>query len=90
MRLSEILGLKWENVDLEKQIIIVTRTKNKELRYIDLNESVAKALMEWREISDSDIFVFCDEEGKPFKSIQTAWNRAKALAGVQKTFGFTI
>jgi len=38
MRLGEILSLKWENVDLKRRIIAVTRTKSKKIRLLDVSE----------------------------------------------------
>lgn len=40
MRLGEILNLRWENVDLNRRIIIVTKSKSKKIRHIPINRSL--------------------------------------------------
>lgn len=52
MRKGEILNLKWENVDLDHQIISVTHTKSKKLRDVPIHpelEDILRALPRWSE-----------------------------------------
>ncbi|MBI4057069.1 MAG: tyrosine-type recombinase/integrase [Elusimicrobia bacterium] len=45
MRLGELVGLTWENVDLERGIITLTKTKNNKRREIPIN-GVARQVLE--------------------------------------------
>lgn len=40
MRKSEVLGLTWEKVDLDKRIIQLTKTKNNKIRFIPINRDL--------------------------------------------------
>jgi integrase len=88
MRLGEILNLRWADINLEEQLITLTKTKNREIRYVDLNRTALTALKGWKKEGRDDIFVFCDCNGKPFGSIKTAFNRAREKAGIPRSFRF--
>ena len=73
-RRGEILGLKWEQVDLENSVIRLEagETKNGEGRTIPLTDTVVHAL---RYLPKESEFVFTFR-GKPIKSIKTGWSSA--------------
>ncbi len=73
-RRGEILGLKWEQVDLDNSVIRLEagETKNGEGRIIPLTDSVVRAL---RYIPKESEFVFT-YRGKPIKSIKSGWGNA--------------
>ena len=45
MRRGEILNLKWQDIDFKERIITLTDTKNREKRYVPMNETVLNALI---------------------------------------------
>lgn len=47
MRCSEILALRWGDVDLRRRSITLSHTKNNERRVIPLNDTVAAVLKAW-------------------------------------------
>jgi len=57
MRLSEILGLKWEDVDFTQKIIYITNSKSGEKREVPMNDLVCDMLRKMRQKSNDD-FVF--------------------------------
>ncbi|MFB0562993.1 MAG: tyrosine-type recombinase/integrase [Candidatus Lokiarchaeia archaeon] len=68
MRIGEIIGLKWQDVDLERRLIRVGRssggnTKNRKVRYIPIHSRLLKVLHECRENRKNDL-VFPDKGGK--------------------------
>lgn len=77
MRTSELLGLQWDNVDLERnQILVRTTLVCGELdtpktggseRTIELSSPVVEALHQQRELTagKGSAFVFCSENGQP-------------------------
>lgn len=44
MRRGEILNLKWENIDLQKRLVLLEKTKTNERRIIPINDTLAEVL----------------------------------------------
>ncbi len=80
MRLREILYLKWYNVDFNRNIIVVTKTKSKKNRNVPMNSLVTETL---RGIERKSEYVFCDPKtGEPYHSIKTTFSKALKRAGL--------
>jgi integrase len=77
MRKGELLGLRWENVNLELGIISIekTNTKNKVRKDIPMNEIVKAAVMG---IERKGHYVFCNGNGEPLKysSVRKCFEKA--------------
>ncbi len=56
MRKGEILGLKWEDIDFENNLIHLEKTKNRERADILMNDPVVEELNHYRELIDSPLF----------------------------------
>jgi integrase len=57
MRQGEIVGLKWSNVDWQREIIQVTNTKNADDRAIPMNDTMKALLLKlWRDRSTERVF----------------------------------
>ncbi|MGE5445116.1 MAG: tyrosine-type recombinase/integrase [Ignavibacteriales bacterium] len=69
MRKSEILTLKWTNVEFENNLITLehTNTKSKEIRRIPINSIMRKLLLEQKLKSGGSEYVFLSESGMPYK-----------------------
>jgi integrase len=77
MRLSEILNLKWENVDFGERVITVEKAKSGKVRSIPMNRVLV-----------GELFCLKSQDGTsdrvyPFKSIRTAFENAKRRAGIE-------
>ncbi|GJM15983.1 MAG: integrase [Thermodesulfobacteriota bacterium] len=88
MRKSEILSLKWSNVDLENGVITIdqTNTKNKKTRRIPINSNLKSLLLEQKLKSIRSEYVFLSQTGKPYKfhdSIKNAFNGACRKAEIK-------
>lgn len=87
MRLSEILGLRWDEVDIKGRSITIPaeRTKNKEAREIRLNSTMIELFQQLKLNRGGQEYVLPNPEtGKPFnKSISHGWKRLLKRAGVQ-------
>ena len=79
MRRGEILKLKWEDVDLEQKIIFVKNTKNNEVREIPLNNLLTNTL---KNIKFKSLYVFCNEDGKPYGSVRKSFETALKKVGI--------
>ncbi len=69
MRRSEILGLSWEAVDLDRRLITLKDSKNSRPRWIPIDESAMKVLLTQQRLNTS----------KPFpltlSAVDSAWKR---------------
>jgi len=52
LRLSEMYGLTWENVNLSRRVLTVPRAKNGEMRHVPINTAALSALLELRKRGD--------------------------------------
>lgn len=89
MRYGEAAGLQWSDIDLEKGVVVLDRTKTNEPRSWKLGEDVVRALdayLKRHAEPAPDGRIFLDEIGAPFvgkKLAQTFRNDLK-LAGVTR------
>ena len=82
MRKSEILNLKWDNVNLKEGYILVEDTKNEESRIIPINKPLNDTLKSVKYSSpEENVF---QNEGKPIREFKTAFNGALRRSGVKK------
>ncbi|MBI5374181.1 MAG: site-specific integrase [Candidatus Schekmanbacteria bacterium] len=82
MRKSEILNLKWSQVDLKNRKLSVIKTKNNEVRVIPINETLSKELHILSKNVKSQ-FVFSDEFGTPFGDIKKGFAAALRRAKIE-------
>jgi len=86
MRLSEILTLKWDQVDLNRKILIILNSKNGEKRGIPLNEVISEKLRVKSKIrSIKTNFVFYNRDHRQFNKIVVSHKFAKIVkrAGIE-------
>ena len=81
MRKSEILNLKWNDIDFKRGIIYLLRTKNNEKREIPMNDAVITALIKVKKNPESQ-YIFCGKNGKPFQNIRKSFFTALKNAGI--------
>jgi integrase len=86
MRKSEILNLKWQDIDLRNRLIIIRNTKNNESRTIPMNETLCDMLQMLSPTNEQQ-YVFANREGKPFGDVRTSFRNALKRAGI-KDFRF--
>ena len=81
MRRGEILGQRWEHVDLSRGILQVTRSKTAEgeAREIPLTTRLQKILTPRYE-PEGLVFTF---RGQPIRAVKTAWKKAIFRAGIR-------
>lgn len=65
LRLSEMYGLDWQDVDLARRLLLVRRGKNGEARYARLNSVAANALEDMRKRGDGTGPVIRNLAGEP-------------------------
>lgn len=86
-RRSEIMNLKWENVDLKNNIMHLVNTKNKKDRTIKINTGT-KTILE--NINIKSDFVLTDENGEQLKRsrIQRLINKFKLEYPIDKNWNY--
>lgn len=81
MRKGEILGLKWHDIDIKRNIIHLLDTKNGEKREVPMNEVVQKAVIGVLKHPDTQ-YIFCNKDGEPFGDIKKSWLTAVKKSGI--------
>lgn len=84
MRKGEILNLKWEDFDLEKKRIILSETKNGEIRQIPVSGLALDLLLKLDKVRrlDSKLLFPSKWLSEPI-DIRTAWENAVKNAGIK-------
>lgn len=86
MRKSEILSLKWRDLDLKNRRITVTNTKNNEIRVISINKTLYRELLGLDRTARSE-YVFSHGKGEPYGDVKKGFTSAVRKAGI-KDFRF--
>ena len=82
MRRSEILTLKWSDIDFKRKTITLMKTKNNEIREIPINNVLYKELRKIPLHIRSN-YVFCNRRGEPFQKVQKGFQSALKRAGIE-------
>jgi site-specific recombinase XerD len=82
LRLSEMYGLDWQDVDLARCLILIRRAKNGDSRYARLNSVALKALDELRKRGDGTGAVIRNLDGKSLAGPRYWFEKAIAKAGI--------
>jgi len=83
MRKSEILNLKWDNVDLKHGFILLDRTKNGERREIPINDTLRMNLDSLIRRLDTPYVFYDPSTGKPYQDIKRSFHTALRKAGIR-------
>ena len=81
MRKSEILNLKWKDVDFQNNLIALTDTKSGKMREIPLNNTMREVLLSVPRHLKSD-YVFCNRDAKPYRQLRASFRNALRRAGI--------
>ena len=81
MRKSEILNLKWRDVDFYRDIIYLYQTKNGEKREVPMNSIVKSALIKTMKHPESQ-YIFANPKGLPYTNIKRAFSTALKKSGI--------
>lgn len=82
MRLGEILGLQWDQVDLSRRLIRVTKTKTGRSREIDITDRLLGVLKQARRQGISG-HVFRGLDNLPILSVKEGYKNALKRAGLE-------
>ena len=71
---SELLSLKWSDLDFEKGVLHIYATKTKKHRWLPLSDEFLDKLREKMAVSDCEYII--SYNGKPIKSLRKSFNTA--------------
>jgi integrase len=76
----------WEQVDFERSVIVIPKTKNGDPIGIPMNQTVVKTLQDRQRIRYlRSPYIFCDSSGNPYSpfKVSMAFRRACKKAGIE-------
>jgi len=80
-RLQETLKLKVSDLDFKNSLIYLRDTKNGDVAKVPINDHLKEVIREHLRDHKSE-YLFCKEDGQPFKGIRTAFKTALTRAGI--------
>lgn len=84
MRRGEILGLRWNQVDLAAKTIKLSQTKSGKPRVVPINALLLDVLVRQKEKTGYSEFVFLNRATrKPFQDVKRAFNTAATNVGIE-------
>lgn len=84
MRKGELLALKWKDLDFEKKIVRVEKSKNGDKRSVPLTGKALQVLKELHRNCDSTSeFVFARADGQAAMELKKHWEAAVKEAGLE-------
>lgn len=84
MRASEIIKLRWEDIDLKRNIIHIKRGKGKKDRIVMLSPKIKKELNKLTEIKEGHVFTTIRKTRYSLRSVEKIIDNAAKKAGIKK------
>lgn len=84
MRRGEILGLKWEQVDMGQRVITILNPKEGKTRKIPINDTLWETLEQLKKKATTEFVFVCVRTGKPAQKFTTAWLNALRRSGIPR------
>ncbi|MBJ7582636.1 tyrosine-type recombinase/integrase [Aeromonas veronii] len=81
-RRSELINLRWCDIDFQQKTALLERTKNGSQRSLALTTSLIAELMPWREIGESYIFPHPSRLNAPFSEFDHHWRSCLLQSGI--------
>lgn len=82
MRKSELLALRWEDVDLDQRLICIKLAKNHKKRYIPVNDVVLDVLKTQQKRTSGPVVFPSARTGEEWSNVDGAWLRAVRRAEI--------
>jgi integrase len=80
-RLNEVLGLRWDWIDLDAKTLRLPDTKTGAL-LVSLAEPAVALLSELKASDLDDTYVIVGRQGKPLVNLQKPWRAIRKMAGI--------
>ena len=90
MRKGEILNLKWKDINLKENYIVVTDSKNYESRDIPINDYLKRVLLKLKHDASEEDYLFCYHDKKPIEYLYRSFGTALKRSGISKCTFHTL
>lgn len=86
MRQGEILNLRWQDVDLFRKVIIVSKTKNKEPKTIPMTDTLYELLKDKSKVVSMSGFIFVSRSGTKIdpSKLQMKFRKTLKMAEIER------
>jgi integrase len=84
MRQGEQYNLVWENIDMERRLITIPRSKHGGVRHIELNDSAVAALLRAHSLGNGSEYVFLNCYGQKLSKPREWFEAAVKKAGIPR------
>ena len=98
MRIGEVLHLRFNDIDLDKNVILIRSQKTNNFRIVPINQELREVL-DWLSkyyvrpcslkvsirYADQKVYLFCLPDGSRVKSIKNSFKKACTRAGISAT-----
>jgi site-specific recombinase XerD len=86
LRVSELINLKWENVDRSRMIIYILNAKGGRDRQVGLNDTLIKLMEEYYKLFKTKTFIFSGQFGEQYsdRSVGQVVKQLANKAGINK------
>lgn len=86
LRVSELINLKWENVDRSRMVIYILNAKGGKDRQVGLNEALIKLMEEYYKEYKTKSFIFSGQFGEQYsdRSVGQVMKQLATKAGITK------
>jgi integrase len=81
-RRSEIIQLRWRNVDFERQFLLLDDSKTRE-KVIHLSPPAIDILANLPRVAENEFVIAGGKAGQPFVGVDKVWDRIRRSAGLQ-------
>jgi len=84
LRRGELFQLQWENVDWNKNRLVIEghTTKNRKTRFLPLVSETLKILWDWMPNPSPDGLVFPGQDGAPLTDVKKGWRKVMLMANI--------
>ena len=89
MRRGEILGLKWQDVDLQRELIHLYNTKSGKKREIPINQEVSTALLNLKRQASGE-YLFHHRDGEQILDVKKSFLTALRKSGIKDCLFHTL
>ena len=83
VRKSELLNLKWSDIDLERRELKLLDTKNGKAHYLPLSQAAIEVLKQIQRIDGNPYVITGKNEGCHLVNIDKPWQRIRKAAGLE-------
>lgn len=82
VRRSNLIEMRWSDINLQTRTAYIERTKNGEAKTISLTKEVIEELMKFRQVGKACLFPHPSDPATPLIHFDSHWQKARKVAGI--------